>query len=164
MPFEAFHTIEARFGDGPGGVTLAVDGRPQGRRDRRPATVRVDELTLGARFYSNEAVPSFVQGFFDGDVAEVLVYDRLLTGPESADLRDYLARKHEGLGDALARLTASAGRPLRTVADPPAVQVLVPGFGVRALPVRLTNINNLKYRPDGTLVALAYNGNVYLLT
>ena len=43
------------------------------------------------------------------------------------------------------------------------MQVLVPGFTVRELPVDLTNINNVRYRPDGTLVALAYNGNVYLL-
>ena len=32
------------------------------------------------------------------------------------------------------------------------------------LPVNLTNINNVHYRPDGKLVALAYNGNVYLLS
>ena len=41
--------------------------------------------------------------------------------------------------------------------------MLVPGFAVRELPVSLSNINNLRYRPDGTLVALAYNGNVHLL-
>ena len=33
----------------------------------------------------------------------------------------------------------------------PAVQVLVPGFTVRELPLDLTNVNNVKYRPDGTL-------------
>src|SRR6185437_11018402 len=43
------------------------------------------------------------------------------------------------------------------------VQVLVPGFSVRELPLDLTNINNIKYRPDGTLVALAYNGDIWHL-
>jgi putative heme-binding domain-containing protein len=42
--------------------------------------------------------------------------------------------------------------------------VLVPGFTVRQLPVNLTNINNVQYRADGKLVALAYDGNVYLLS
>jgi putative heme-binding domain-containing protein len=162
--FEGFHTIEARFGDGPGGVALVVDGRPQGRRDRRAGTLRADELTLGARFYSNEPVPQYVQGFFDGDVAEVLVFDRILSEPESRSVRDYLDRKHAGLSEALAAHSARAGRPLRTVADPPPVQLLVPGFAVKALPVKLSNINNLKYRRDGKLVALGYNGNVSLLS
>ena len=31
------------------------------------------------------------------------------------------------------------------------------------MPLDLTNINNLKYRPDGTLVALAYDGKIWLL-
>ncbi|HBI44171.1 MAG TPA: heme-binding protein [Planctomycetales bacterium] len=42
--------------------------------------------------------------------------------------------------------------------------MLVPGFTVRQLPIDLTNINNVRYRPDGKLVALAYNGDVYLLS
>src|SRR5262249_54199573 len=50
------------------------------------------------------------------------------------------------------------------VKDPPPVQVFVPGFSVRELSVDLTNVNNVKYRPDGKLVALGYNGNVYLLS
>src|SRR5262249_39915607 len=68
-------------------------------------------------------------------------------------------RKHAGLTAALA-----GGRPLVPVADPPPVQMLVPGFTVKQLPVELPNINNVKYRADGKLVALGYNGNVYLLS
>src|SRR5439155_4989512 len=60
--------------------------------------------------------------------------------------------------------SAAAGQPLVRVADPPPVQTLVPGFTVRQLPVDLTNINNVKYRADGKLVALAYSGNIYLLS
>src|SRR5262249_23857994 len=60
--------------------------------------------------------------------------------------------------------TAGAGQPDWRVADPPPVQFLVPGFRVRELPVRLSNINNVKYRHDGTLVALAYDGDILLLS
>lgn len=41
--------------------------------------------------------------------------------------------------------------------------MLVPGFSVRRLPVTLTNLVNLQYRHDGVLVALGYNGNLWLL-
>ena len=43
------------------------------------------------------------------------------------------------------------------------VHMLVPGFAVQKLPVGLTNLNNVRYRHDGVLVALGYNGNVWLL-
>ncbi|MDZ4850662.1 MAG: ThuA domain-containing protein [Pirellulaceae bacterium] len=46
----------------------------------------------------------------------------------------------------------------------PLVQMLVPGFSVRELPVELTNINNLRYRKDGQLYALGYNGDIWLLS
>jgi putative heme-binding domain-containing protein len=49
------------------------------------------------------------------------------------------------------------------VADAPPVQMLVPGFSVREVPVELTNINNLRYRADGKLYALGYNGDIWLL-
>ena len=45
----------------------------------------------------------------------------------------------------------------------PAVQMLIPGFQVRELPVELNNINNLRYRDDGSLYALGYDGDVWLL-
>jgi type 1 glutamine amidotransferase len=56
------------------------------------------------------------------------------------------------------------GKPWIGTAETPPVQMFVPGFTVRQLPVDLTNINNVQYRADGKLVALAYNGNVYLLS
>ncbi len=55
-------------------------------------------------------------------------------------------------------------RQKRAAQAAPAVQMLVPGFRVRTLPLPLTNLVNLQYRPDGKLVALAYNGNIYLCT
>ena len=44
-----------------------------------------------------------------------------------------------------------------------AVHMLVPGFSVQKLPIELTNMNNVRYRHDGVLLALGYNGNVWLL-
>src|SRR5690348_3193437 len=45
----------------------------------------------------------------------------------------------------------------------PIVHMLVPGFTVRELPVRLSNINNLRFAPDGRLTALGYDGRIWLL-
>jgi putative heme-binding domain-containing protein len=44
------------------------------------------------------------------------------------------------------------------------VTMLVPGFTVRELPLKLTNVNNLRFTPDGKLSALGYDGRVHLLT
>jgi putative heme-binding domain-containing protein len=46
----------------------------------------------------------------------------------------------------------------------PAVQVLVPGFSVKEIPLTLTNINTVRYGTDGRLYALAYDGRIYVLT
>src|SRR5262249_12531006 len=132
LPFGEFHTLEVQSRAGAGGVALFVDGKPAGRRDRQRGTLQVDDLTVGARFYTNTADPPFLQGFLDGDVAEVLLYDRLLADSERKAVLDYLGRKHAGLTAALA-----GGRPLVPVADPPPVQMLVPGFTVKQLPVEL---------------------------
>src|SRR5258706_2739194 len=53
--------------------------------------------------------------------------------------------------------------PLTFVKGPPPVQMLVPGFTARELPIELNNINNLVYAPDGRLFALCYNGKVLQL-
>jgi putative heme-binding domain-containing protein len=41
--------------------------------------------------------------------------------------------------------------------------MLVPGFTVQELPVKLSNINNLRFTPDGKLTALGYDGRVHIL-
>jgi putative heme-binding domain-containing protein len=43
------------------------------------------------------------------------------------------------------------------------IHMLVPGFTARELPVRLSNVNNLRFAPDGRLTALGYDGRVWLL-
>lgn len=56
---------------------------------------------------------------------------------------------------------------LTSAADPandsPVVRMLIPGFRVRELPVELSNINNLRFAPNGMLTALGYDGRVHLL-
>jgi putative heme-binding domain-containing protein len=47
---------------------------------------------------------------------------------------------------------------------PPAtLQMLVPGFTVRELPVKLTSLNNIEYAPDGRLFAGGYDGRFHVL-
>lgn len=46
----------------------------------------------------------------------------------------------------------------------PEVQVLIPGFTAYRMPLELSNINVLRYGPDGRLYGLAYDGNIYVLT
>jgi putative heme-binding domain-containing protein len=50
-------------------------------------------------------------------------------------------------------------------ATPPnaGVLMLVPGFTVRELPVKLSNLNNVEYAPDGRLFAGGYDGRFHLL-
>ena len=47
--------------------------------------------------------------------------------------------------------------------EEPIVRMLVPGFSVRELPLKISNINNLRFAPDGALTALGYDGRVHLL-
>jgi putative heme-binding domain-containing protein len=144
-------------------VRVAVDGRSEGERPRSGEPLSLDEITVGARYYNNAPGPQHVDGFARCDVAEVLVYDRSLSADETKQVRDYLVAKYAALKDALPPEAGGRAGLLVPVANPPPVQVLVPGFTVRELPINLTNVNNVKYRPDGTLVALGYNGNVWLL-
>src|SRR5580765_1516436 len=46
---------------------------------------------------------------------------------------------------------------------PPVVQMLTPGFTVQELPVKLSNQNNLRFAPDGTLMSLGYDGKIWRL-
>ena len=164
LRFGEFHTYEFRCRPGPGGVQLVVDGTAALNRDRGPGKITLDTLVVGARIYSNSAEPPFLQGFLEGDIAAILVFDRVLEDAESAKLQEYLKGRFAGIDRALAANGAHRGVPLQPVSPPPAVQMFVPGFTVRELPVELKNINNVRYRPDGKLVAVGYDGNVYLLS
>jgi putative heme-binding domain-containing protein len=166
-PFGTLHIIEAVADPERKNVRLVFDGKPAGQRPFQPGPLGLDEITVGARYYTNGPGPQQVRGHLTGDVAEVLVYGRALSAREAEAVRRYLERRHARLKANLPgtlKLAGTSGEPLVRVADPPPVQVLVPGFTVRRLPVDLPNVNNVRYRADGKLVALGYNGNVYLLS
>lgn len=55
---------------------------------------------------------------------------------------------------------------LATAADatrPESIRMLVPGFTIRELPVKLTSLNNIEYAPDGRLFAGGYDGRFHVL-
>src|SRR5438445_10163947 len=162
--FRTFHTIGLTCETGANGVRLFVDGAAHGTRERNAPSLRLDELTVGARCFSNTPEPPHTQGFFDGDIAEVLIFSRALGQSERSAVERYLQEKYATLRSASEQLAPGGLRPLEVVANPPPLQLFVPGFTVRELPVSLKNINNLKYRSDGKLVALGYNGRIYLLS
>ena len=61
--------------------------------------------------------------------------------------------------------SADEKQPDRSQAQPQSpIQMLVPGFTVHELPVELPNINNVRYREDGKLIALGYSGDIWLLS
>ncbi len=144
-------------------VRLEVDGQTEGERAREGDAISLDEITVGARYFNNDLGPQHVNGLVRADIAEVLLFNRALGAEEKASVLKYLDAKYAGIKDALPTDIDAESEPLISVHDPPAVQMFVPGFSVRELPVELTNINNLKYRADGTLFALAYDGKVWLL-
>lgn len=115
-PFGTLHVIEAVVAPGQRTVRLFLDGKPSGERPfaptplrlnpqlrRRPrgvppfasAALRLDEITVGARW------PREVGGLLQGDIAEVLVYNRALRADETKAVRQYLDRKYTRLRQAL---------------------------------------------------------------
>ena len=111
-----------------------------------------EELIIGARFYSLNAHPPCVQGWFDGDISEVLVYSRGLSDAERALVEKYLSANNPAqnlagrkmgleITDRAKALIADKGydpvygaRPLkrtiqRLIQDPLAVKILEGEFG-----------------------------------
>jgi putative heme-binding domain-containing protein len=64
---------------------------------------------------------------------------------------------------AVTMLAFAVSVALAATNEPDLVHILVPGFTVRELPVRLSNLNNLRFAPDGRLFALGYDGRVHVL-
>jgi len=165
QPLGRWHVFTLVAGRGPRGVKLFLDGQPQGARDRATDSVfRFDDFTLGARCYSNTPDRPHVQGFLNGDLAEVLAFDRALPESERQAVEHYLDSKYGALTHGLASAPVREGAtPLVTVSNPPPVQVFLPGFSASKLPVEVNNVNNLRYRPDGKLLAVGYDGRIWLL-
>ena len=109
-PFGQFHLFQVIIPPGGGTISSFVDDIAQATRPRQPATMVIDELSLGARCYSNEPSPVHVQGFFHGDIAEVLVYGRGVSEAERKSIAGYLAAKHRGLSEAIKDVGEVEGR------------------------------------------------------
>ncbi len=159
--FGIVHRMTVTSTHGPSETKLQVDGRSGRSRGRKESILDVDRITVGARFFG---FPPRTQGFLEGDMLQVLVYDRVLAEAERREVEAYLATRLGGPGPIVRPARPGVGKPLVAVQNPPPVQVLVPGFAARELPVDLTNINNVRYRADGKLVALAYDGDIALLS
>ncbi len=162
LPFGGFHVFTVRSKMGAKGNEVFLDGLRLGERLRMESQLGMDVMAVGARMCSNEAeFPPFANGFFQGDLAVLRVYDRALTDPEREAVEGALLARVPGLN---ALGSGVAGHALEVLGDAPVVQFLAPGFAVSELPVALTNRNNLRYRHDGKLVALGYDGTIHLLT
>ena len=145
---------------GDDGVALYVNDAKEGMRSRGESTIAGDRLIVGGRFTGGI---EGVRSLFAGEIAEVIVYDRVLSDDERAQVDRYLAAKYDALPPVPPPEDDPRMRRVKLVDSPPPVQMFVPGFSVRELPVKLSNVNNVLYREDGVLVALAYDGNIYLL-
>lgn len=163
VSFGSFHVLAVQVGTGPSGIKTWLDGQLHGSRERAASLIRADDLVIGGRLYSNTADLPHAQGFLEGRIAEVLLYDRTFSEAEREQVTAYLTRKYAALRASDSTL-AGGFDPLMPVEQPPAAQMFVPGFVTRELPVKLPNINVVKYRPDGKLMALGYNGQIYLLS
>src|SRR5256885_8341184 len=78
----------------------------------------------------------------------------------------YLDAKYGALLHGLSAAPPREGEelPFVTVSNPPPAQVHFPGFSARELPVELNNVNNVRYRPDCKLIAVGYDGRIWLLS
>lgn len=161
-PFGDFHVFTVRSRIAKNGTELFLDGFKAGTRDRMESNIGLDQIVLGARLLSHDqGQPPFAQSFFHGAIAEVLVYDRVLNDAERQTVEQALLAKTVKLH---ALLRGAKGHALETVADAPPVQMLVPGFTVQELPVRVGNLNNVRYRHDGKVVGVGYDGRIHLLS
>lgn len=148
-------------------VYTALNGVAKGTRPFTPNDLKMDELTLGARFYTNGPGEHQVRSPFHGDLACILIYDRVLSETETTEIDRYLADKYLSLNPLLKSAlpkSVNSSVPLVHVENPRPVQMLVPGFDIKEIPVTLTNVNNVKYRSDGKLIALCYNGDIHILS
>ncbi len=164
-PFGTLHTMEVIVDPEARIVRVAVDGQESGSRAFAPQTLTLDELTVGSRALNDDPQAEHVRGALRGDIAEALLFDRVLSPEETSAVREYLQGKHKQLAELLPTMSPlESGKPLVKVANPPPIHLLVPGFRVRELPIELPNVNNVRFRDDGRLLTLGYNGDVNLLS
>ncbi|KAA5542770.1 hypothetical protein FYK55_14720 [Roseiconus nitratireducens] len=165
--FGTLQLIEIRIDPIARRVEVWVDGNREGTRPFQPGSFSIQQLTVGARHHTIGPGEQRAQGHAAADVAEIVIYDKALNESESQSIRKHLLSKHSKLAEAIPDTVpgiSQPGIPLVKVQDPPTIQMLVPGFRVQEIPVALTNVNNVRFRADGRLVTLGYNGDIHLLS
>jgi putative heme-binding domain-containing protein len=161
-PFGDFHVFTVRSKISKGGNEVFLDGFKGGARDRFESMIGLDQMVIGGRIYSNDATqPPQAGSLLNGAIAEVIIYQRALSDEERTKVEQYLQTKTIALNGLL---RGAKGHALETVANPPVLQMLVPGFTVDELPLKIGNLTNVRYRHDGKLVGLGYDGRIHLLT
>ncbi|HEY3392447.1 MAG TPA: LamG-like jellyroll fold domain-containing protein, partial [Lacipirellulaceae bacterium] len=121
-PFSRFTRICTTSKVGPQGVSLYVNGNQEASRERTQSTIAMDQLVVGARYYG---VPLGIRGFFAGEIAEVLVFDRVLTDAQRGEVDRYLASKYKDVAPIPPRSLVAGAKSLNYVLDPPPVQMFV---------------------------------------
>src|SRR5688572_18104398 len=160
--FGDFHVFTVRSKPGKVGTEVFLDGFKGGDRDRAASKIGLGQIVFGGRIYSNDpSQPPFAQSAFNGAISQILVYNRALKDEERQAIEQALLGRTVHLQ---ALLHGAKGHALEPVKDPPVVQMLVPGFIVEEVTLKIRNLNNVRYRHDGKVVALGYDGTIYLLS
>ncbi len=60
--------------------------------------------------------------------------------------------------------STSTERPLVLITNALPVQMFVPGFTAKEIPITLKNLTSIRYRRDGKLLAAGYDGTIWLLS
>lgn len=93
-PFGTFHLLTVSY-DGVNPNTLYVDGVTEGSRATNGNAASLQDLRIGSRYYDNGGGP-FETGYFDGDIAEVRVYDGVLSAADRQAVEAELNAKYFG--------------------------------------------------------------------
>ena len=163
--FGTLQILEVRLDKEQKQIVLCVNGKQTGQRPWAAEPISLDQWTLGARFYTNGPGDQLVRGHAACDIAELIVFEGVLSGEQSQELHKRLEAKHRMLAEVLPDQIKSSTDfdALVKIDNPPEVQMLHRGFDVHRIPLEMTNVNNVLYRHDGVLVTLGYNGDVHLL-
>ena len=163
--FGTLQILEVRLDKEQKQIVLCVNGKQTGQRPWAAEPISLDQWTLGARFYTNGPGDQQVRGHAACDIAELIVFEGVLSGEQSQELHKRLEAKHRMLAEVLPDQIKSStdSDAIVKIDNPPEVQMLQSGFDVHRIPLEMTNVNNVLYRHDGVLVTLGYNGDVHLL-
>ena len=89
--FGSYNLLEVGYGNTTD--TVYVNGTDVGSRSGNNNTVSLQDVRIGGRYYDNGGGP-YETGYLNGDIAEVIVYDSLLTDPQRQSVEQALTTKY----------------------------------------------------------------------